>query len=579
MTQVCPSAHWLNSHFEFSLTAHHFELPVNSQSPVAQLTMFIAVVCTVIMGLSRQMGNLVLNLVNLTLRWALQDPKGNLTACQSSILKQIPTTVESVLSKFNLEGKTTIFATCPECHCTYSPSFRPGSNTPSYPATCSNRPYPDAEICSAPLLEEVVVDGTKSPRPFKPFVVYDFHDYLASLLAQKDLEDVMDKSCDELIASIQKAEPPPDYVSDIFQGEFIRTFEGPTAGRLFVDRPGKEGRYLFAFNVDFFNSEGMTIRGASTSSGIIAAACLNLPLEIRYKPENMYLAGVIPGPKEPRLTELNHYMRPVVDQLSDSWERGVRFTRTANHPNGRDSRSAIANAVCDLPGARKLNQSANHSSHFFCSCCNCFHRSTYGRTDYERWCLQDRSLLRKNAEAWKNASTRKDRDDLFAAHGIRWSELWRLPYWDPPRMLVVDSMHCLLEGLVKFHFREVLKLTNADAESKPKIVNAFEYTFPAPTSTQRVTLARMSEVEMKQISQIQNLLVAPLPDNSAETHTSLVKALERRNKNPLVYVAESLGLSPDHQSSRQPSSFTKVHWARSLAAWVSNLFPDPPTYY
>ena len=52
----------------------------------------------------------------------------------------------------------------------------------------------------------------------------------------------------------------------------------------------------------------MTICGASTSSGIIAAACLNLPLEIRYKPENMYLAGVITGPKEPRLTELNHYM-------------------------------------------------------------------------------------------------------------------------------------------------------------------------------------------------------------------------------------------------------------------------------
>jgi len=73
-------------------------------------------------------------------------------------------------------------------------------------------------------------------------------------------------------------------------------------------------------------------------------------------------------------------------------------------------------------------------------------------TIYEWWCLQDRSLLRKNAKAWKNVSTRKEQDDLFAAHGICWSELWRLPYWDPPRMLVVDLMHCLLEGLVKFHF-------------------------------------------------------------------------------------------------------------------------------
>jgi len=64
----------------------------------------------------------------------------------------------------------------------------------------------------------------------------------------------------------------------------------------------------------------MTICGASTSSGIISAACLNLPLNICYKPENMYLCGVIPSPKEPCLTELNHYRRPIVDQLSVAWE-------------------------------------------------------------------------------------------------------------------------------------------------------------------------------------------------------------------------------------------------------------------
>jgi hypothetical protein len=128
-------------------------------------------------------------------------------------------------------------------------------------------------------------------------------------------------------------------------------------------------------------------------------------------------------------------------------------------------------------------------------------------------------------------------------------------------MLVVDSMHCLLEGLAQFQFREVLKLTNTVAETKPKILNAFEYDFPAPTSTQRITRVRMSGVEIKQVSQIQNLLLAPLADSTAETRTSLVKALKRRNKNPLVYVAESLGLSPDHQPGQQPSSFTKLHWA------------------
>ena len=84
----------------------------------------------------------------------------------------------------------------------------------------------------------------KSPRPFKPFVVYDFHDYLASLLTQKDLEDVMDKSCNELVASIQKAEPPPNYVSDIFQGEFIRTFDPLLIVCLLIDQATKDATSL-----------------------------------------------------------------------------------------------------------------------------------------------------------------------------------------------------------------------------------------------------------------------------------------------------------------------------------------------
>ena len=62
----------------------------------------------------------------------------------------------------------------------------------------------------------------------------------------------------------------------------------------------------------------MTVRGASTSSGIISMACLNLPLDVRYKPENMYLAGIIPGPKQPSLENLNHYIRPLIAQLAIS---------------------------------------------------------------------------------------------------------------------------------------------------------------------------------------------------------------------------------------------------------------------
>ncbi|KIJ65076.1 hypothetical protein HYDPIDRAFT_57405, partial [Hydnomerulius pinastri MD-312] len=188
----------------------------------------------------------------------------------------------------------------------------------------------------------------------------------------------------------------------------------------------------------------------------ISMACLNLPLDIRYKPENMYLAGIIPGPKQPSLENLNHYIRPLMLDLAASWERGVHYSKTANHPNGRLTRSAIALAVCDLPAARHLAALAGVGSHFFCAACNCFHKTNYGRVDFENWVPRDRDKLRRYAEQWRDAASSAEREKLFKEHGVRYSELWRLPYWDPARQLVIDSMHCILEGLVQHHLRSLL---------------------------------------------------------------------------------------------------------------------------
>ena len=59
--------------------------------------------------------------------------------------------------------------------------------------------------------------------------------------------------------------------------------------------------------------------------------CLNLPPEMHYKPENMFLFGIIPGPKEPPLTCLNHYLCLLIDMLLEFWYTGIRFSRTADY--------------------------------------------------------------------------------------------------------------------------------------------------------------------------------------------------------------------------------------------------------
>jgi hypothetical protein len=269
---------------------------------------------------------------------------------------------------------------------------------------------------------------------------------------------------------------------------------------------------------------------------------LDLPLDIQYKPENMYLC-IIPGPCKPKLTELNHHIWPLVDDFVISWKCGVHFSKTATHPPGRDTHSTIALVICDLPGAQKVSQAASISSHFYYTGCNCYHLTTLGCTyfDAPNWTPKDTAKLCRLAKEWKNALTAKNQEKAFKLNRIWWLELWQLPYWDPPQQLVVDSMHCLLEGLTQFHFCEVLNLTTASASDKPDVAPAFSYPFCFPDSHE---IASISEKELKQISGIQVLLTSLIDDGDIAIEESLLllaDKLQRSNLGPLSFVACSVG--------------------------------------
>jgi hypothetical protein len=70
------------------------------------------------------------------------------------------------------------------------------------------------------------------------------------------------------------------------------------------------GYGLFAaINVDWF---ALTKKH---SSGAVYLAILNLPRAVRYKVENVILACVISGPKEPKLENLNFVLSPIVESF------------------------------------------------------------------------------------------------------------------------------------------------------------------------------------------------------------------------------------------------------------------------
>jgi len=81
--------------------------------------------------------------------------------------------------------------------------------------------------------------------------------------------------------------------------------------------------------------------------------------------------------------------------------------------------------------------------------------------EYDEWMTRpaDPLLHRQYAQEWIQCSSKNTRDNHFKEHGVRWTELLRLPYMDPIRFAVVDPMHCLfLLTLVAFLQRLQLEM-------------------------------------------------------------------------------------------------------------------------
>ncbi|EKM49450.1 uncharacterized protein PHACADRAFT_33492 [Phanerochaete carnosa HHB-10118-sp] len=94
----------------------------------------------------------------------------------------------------------------------------------------------------------------------------------------------------------------------------------------------------------------------------------------------------------------------------------------------------------------------SHGSTHFCPYCNLTIRDL-DNLDMATW---PPGVTREEfvtcANQWKGASL-SERNRLFEHHGIWYTELLRLSYWDPVKFVVIDSMHALLLGNLKTHCR------------------------------------------------------------------------------------------------------------------------------
>ncbi|MBW0507105.1 hypothetical protein O181_046820 [Austropuccinia psidii MF-1] len=123
------------------------------------------------------------------------------------------------------------------------------------------------------------------------------------------------------------------------------------------------GALAFSIYVDWFNAHVKSTQLASI--GPIILICLNLPSSEGLKPENVYVAGIIPGPKEPTALQLNYLLMPLIKELKELWQ-GYYFSPTSTDPSGSFIRVAILTAIEDLVAMCKLTGCiSNPGSHFF----------------------------------------------------------------------------------------------------------------------------------------------------------------------------------------------------------------------
>ena len=270
-------------------------------------------------------------------------------------------------------------------------------------------------------------------------------------------------------------------MSDIYDGEIWKNFPSQpnmTDSQQFFTRETADSHLGIMINLDWFQP----FESSSYSSGVIYGVICNLPREMRFKRENMLYLGLLSGPNEVKLHKINHYLSPIVDELLEFWD-GVDLPLTNEHPIGRRIRLAVICCSNDIPAARKL---CDHISALI-GCHQCYKRANTDGTkpnfggfdDMPEW-FQERDLEehRQNAERWRQCKSKNERNKHVSDTHVRWSEMLRLPYFNPIRHLVVDPMHCLFLGIAQWIIKRLWvdsgKLTKSDLELMEKRAKAIK---------------------------------------------------------------------------------------------------------
>ena len=300
---------------------------------------------------------------------------------------------------------------------------------PNHPQVQHRRP------CGKALFKKVKT--TKRNIVYRPLLIYCYISVTESLQAML-LQPNFITRCE----AWRSRKVTPGVYRDVYEGKIWEDFQYVDA-KEFLCLP-----YNFALqlNVDWFQPFTHT----QHSEGVIYMSVMNLPRSERFLQENKILVGVIPGPHEPKKT-INTFISPLVEELLQLWE-GV-ILNDGQHPVL--VRAALCSG-CDIPAARKTCGFVGHNARLACSKCllvfpteNFGEKPDYSNFNKTEWTPRTNEHHRTNAEKHRLASTDARQKDIERESGVRYSTLLRLPYFNAPRMCIIDPMHNLFLGTTK----------------------------------------------------------------------------------------------------------------------------------
>ncbi|THU88212.1 hypothetical protein K435DRAFT_680238 [Dendrothele bispora CBS 962.96] len=383
----------------------------------------------------------VLVVVGLALRYTLRTASAN---PQADFNPPLLTTLPSVMYCLGVDPCIRVLPVCPKCQEVYA------STIPKN-AICD---------CGETIFKLAFTPNSQrrareDPKPRLQFPMKTISEHLVEMLSVSEIEKEME-SVYEKFSSHQ-----PGQYRNIFDGKVCRELPSrycntfPNVQGIIPHRPAGELRIGVTMGVDWFSYLRSQISQSHTSC-LMSFSVVNLPPHLRYRTANLMLAGIMPGPKEATPDQVQRYMRPFVNELLTLWKDGIRIV-TPQYPQGRLVRVALVALVCDKPAAHKLGGFGSHCHTNFCTVCWITQNDKSTPQAFEKGAFRPRTNAEHHRlqKEYLRCKTKSAQDTFVRDNATRWSELFRLPYFDVCEMIVIDPMHNLFLGLVKTHFYHI----------------------------------------------------------------------------------------------------------------------------